>query len=416
MNDQDSLPVLVVGAGVSGITAALEAAETGASVVLVERQPYVGGRVAGFYHYFPKMCPPSCGLEINVQRLERNPRVRVLTETRVSAAEQVDGGWRVTLERAPAYVTEACTGCGECSKVCPVSVVDEFNHGMSSSPAIRLSHPQAWPQRFVIERAACADGCEACVQSCAYDAIHLDATVTTEELQVGSVVLATGWQPYPLEKLSELGGGVLPDVISNVQMERLASPSGPTAGQILCPSTGQPPRRVAFVQCAGSRDVNHLPYCSGICCLASLKHAQYVKDQHPDTEVSIFYIDRRTPGRNEDVLTRIGDMDGVRLVKGKVGKVEAGDGGLVLTVEDVEAGRKLHEQADLVVLATGMVPTGNGESPFGIARDEDGFALDDFDRGLVVAGVARRPTDVAAAVRDATGSAARALAAAERGA
>jgi quinone-modifying oxidoreductase, subunit QmoA len=417
MNDNDFRPVLVVGAGISGITAALEAAETGANVVLVEREPYVGGRVAGFYHYFPKMCPPSCGLEINVQRLERNPRVRVMTDTRVTAAEKVDDGWHITLEHAPEYVTSECTACGECSKVCPVSVLDQFNHGMSEAPAIRLPQPQAWPQRFTLDRAACADDCKACVQSCAYDAIHLEATATSEELVVTSVVLATGWHPYPLENLPELGGGRFPDVISNVQMERLASPSGPTAGKILCPSTGAAPRRVAFVQCAGSRDVNHLPYCSGVCCLASLKQAQYVKEQLPDAEVSVFYIDRRTPGRNEDVLTRISAMDGVRLIKGKVGKVEAADDGLVLTAEDVEAGRKLHEAADLVVLATGMVPTfAAGDDPFGIARDEDGFALDALDRGVVIAGVARRPADVAAAVRDATGGAGRALAAAGRGA
>ncbi len=224
-------------------------------------------------------------------------------------------------------------------------------------------------------------------------------------------MIAKGWETDLMERLAELGAG-LPDVISNVQMERLAAADGPTQGKILRPSDGAEPRAVAFVQCAGSRDVNHLPYCSGVCCLASLKQALYVKEQLPDAEVSIYYIDRRAPGRNEDFLTRVAETEGVRLVKGKVAAVAPAEGGLELTVEDAEAGKKLHQRADLVVLATGMVPSAGVEA-FDPVRDEDGFVLDDLARGLTVAGVTRRPQDVAASVRDATGAAARAWAAAE---
>jgi quinone-modifying oxidoreductase subunit QmoA len=407
--------LLVIGAGIAGVSAALEAAETGAEVVLVERQPYIGGRVVRNHNYFPKMCPPTCGMEINIKRLERNPRVRVLTSTTVSAAEATATGWNVTLTTAPAFVNTKCTACGDCEKVCDTEVEDDFNLGMSKVKAIRLVHPHTWPRRFVFDRASVSDDeAKKIVESCQYDAIDLDAGETTEAIEVGAVVVATGWQSYPLANLAEIGGGVYDDVIANVQMERLATPSGPTGGKILRPSNGEPPARVAFVQCAGSRDVNHLPYCSGVCCLASLKQIQYVKEQLPEAEVTMYYIDRRTPGRNEDVLLKVSAIEGVRLVKGKVGKVEQTNGSLTLKVEDVEAGKIVEDTADLVVLATGMQPIGDDGVALPITKDEDGFILDDRDRGIIAAGVARRPEDVHSSVRDATGAVARAWAAAAR--
>ena len=406
-------PLLVLGAGIAGITAALEAAEAGAEVVLVERDPTIGGRVVRSRSYFPKMCPPTCGMEINIRRIERNPRVRVVTSARVTAAEQTGDGWKVTLTIAPAFVNGRCTACGDCEAACVTEVADLFNLGMKKVKAIRLPHLHAWPHRYVFDRAACPDDeAHKIADACRYDAIDLDAAATTETLDVAAVVLATGWQPYPLDRLPELGGS-LQDVIANVEMERLASPDGPTAGKIQRPSDGQPPARVAFVQCAGSRDVNHLPYCSGVCCLASLKQATYVKEQLPEAEVTMYYIDRRTPGRNEDVLLKVAAMEGVRLVKGKVGQIEQSGGSLSLRVEDVEAGRVIQAEADLVVLATGMVPTSADDHlALFTRRDEDGFALDDATARVAVAGVARRPEDVASSVRDATGAAARAVAAA----
>lgn len=408
-------PLLVVGAGIAGITSALEAAEAGAEVVLVERDCTVGGRVLRSHNYFPKMCPPTCGMEINIRRLEANPRIRVITSARVAAADQTADGWRVTLAIAPAYVNTRCTACGDCEEACSTEVDDPFNLGMKRVKAIRLPHLHAWPKRYVFDRQACPDDEAARIAaSCTYGAIDLTATATTETLEVGAVVLATGWEPYPLEKLSDLGGA-LPDVIANVEMERLAAPGGPTGGKILRPSDGKAPARVAFVQCAGSRDVNHLPYCSGVCCLASLKQATYVKDQLPETEVTMYYIDRRTPGRNEDVLVKVAAREGVHLVKGKVGRIEQHNGSLKLRVEDVEAERILDAEADLVVLATGMMPSAARDNmPLFTRKDEDGFLLDDAGARITVAGVARRPEDVAASVRDATGAAARAIAAAAR--
>ena len=408
MNDTNQRPILVVGAGIAGITTALEAAEAGGEVILVEREQAIGGRVLRIHNYFPKLCPPSCGMEINVRRLERNPRIRLLTGAQVTGAERRPDGWTVTVTQSPQYVKEACTLCGECSEVCPAKVPDPVNLGKVEVPAVRLVHPDAFPRRYTLDRTACPEGCTACVDVCKYEAIDLAAEGAVETIEASALVLATGWSPYGIDQLPELGGGVLADVIANVAIERLTAPSGPTGGKIVRPSDGQPPRRVAFVQCAGSRDVNHLPYCSAVCCLASLKQALYVREQLPDAEVTIYYIDRRAPGRNEAMLAKAEEA-GVKIVKGKVGKVREGsDGVLILRLEDQDAGQMIEAEADLVVLATGMVPDASdlGDA---ISIDEDGFALDDYEARVFVAGVARRPEDVAASVRDATGAAAKSL-------
>jgi quinone-modifying oxidoreductase subunit QmoA len=409
VNISNSKPLLVVGAGIAGITSALEAAEAGQEVVLLEREPSVGGRVLKNHQYFPKMCPPACGMEINTRRLERNPRVRVLTQAQLESAARNGGTWHVKVRQRPEYVTGACTACGDCSKVCPSKVADPFNLGLAQVPAIRIPHADAWPRRYFLDREACPADCRACADVCKVRAVVLDAKERTQELEVSAIVVATGWTPYPLEKLPELGGGAIADVISNVQLERFAAPAGPTGGKILRPSDGQAPKRVAFVQCAGSRDVNHLPYCSAVCCTASAKQAQYVRSQLPEAAVTVYYIDRRMPGRNESMLTEA-EAAGVKFVKGKVGKVRQGQGGaLILRVEDIEAGRLLEVEADLVVLATGMVSRRPEDATLPILRDTDGFALDDRAAGVFAAGVARRPEDVAATVRDATGAAAKAL-------
>jgi quinone-modifying oxidoreductase subunit QmoA len=352
-------------------------------------------------------------MEINTRRLEKNPRIRVMTSTKVTNAIKTDNGWAVTVTTQPAYVTTACTACGDCAEVCETMVPDPHNLGMNEVKAIRLPHLNAWPKRFFFDRDAVKDKEAAKIaDACSFDAIDLDAEPTTEDIEVSAVVVATGWHPYPLENLDELGGN-LDDVISNVQMERMASTAGPTGGKIVCPSTNEAPKKVAFVQCAGSRDVNHLNYCSGICCLASLKQATYVKEQLPDAEVTMYYIDRRAPGRNEDFLLKVAEMDGVSLVKGKVGRIEKVKKQITLHVEDVENVKLIAADADLVVLATGMVPNAaDDDLAIFTRKDEEGFVLDDPSSAVTVAGVARRPEDVAASVRDATGAAARAVIAA----
>ncbi len=402
--------ILVIGGGMAGMTAALEAAEAGAGVVLVEKEAWLGGRVARMNQYFPKLCPPACGLEINFRRIKNNPRIEVLTGATVEKISGRPGAYEVTVKVEPRYVTADCTLCGECAKVCPAERPDEFNYGLSKTKAAYLPHPMAFPSLYVIDRQACEQGCTACRDACTYGAIDLDQQPETRTYHVAAVVAATGWRPYEAERLDLLGYGRFPDVITNVVMERLASPGGPTGGKILRPSDGKEPKSVVFVQCAGSRDENHLPYCSGVCCAASLKQAAYVRAAYPDAEITIFYIDIRTPGRLEDFYNKVVEQ-GIRLVKGKAAKVEEDPetGTLLVTAEDVMSGRKLTQRADLVVLATGIVPNTEG-LPAEFVRDEFGFLVNPPGKtGVYAAGCVRRPEEVSATVQDGTGAALKAF-------
>jgi quinone-modifying oxidoreductase subunit QmoA len=226
-------------------------------------------------------------------------------------------------------------------------------------------------------------------------------------------VIATGWNPYDARKLEELGGGRFPNVITNVMMERLAAPDGPTQGKIVRPSDGEEVRSVVFVQCAGSRDENHLPYCSGVCCLASMKQALYVLEQVPSATVRIFYIDIRAPGRLEDFYAKLEQDPRVEFIKGKVARIseEPGRRDPVVEVENILSGKKIRARTDLVVLATGMVPATAAERlPMDIAYDEFGFVISsDAQKGIYAAGCARRPADVSCSLQDATGAALKAI-------
>jgi len=404
-------PVLVIGGGIAGMTAALEAAEAGCSVVLVERSPFLGGRVARTYQYFPKLCPPACGLEINFKRIKNNPRIEVLTGAEVTALSGAPGDYRATVKVAPRYVTEACTLCGACAEACPAERPDDFNYGLSKTKAAYLPHVMAFPARYAIDRAACKDGCTACKDACIYGAVDLAMSETVREVEAAAVVAATGWAPYDATRLDNLGFGRFPNVVTNVIMERLAAPNGPTQGKILRPSDGKAPQKVAFVQCAGSRDENHLPYCSAVCCAASLKQSTYVRALYPEAEITIFYIDIRTPGHLEDFYQKTAGEARINLIKGKVAKVEEDPAtkDLLVTAEDVLSGRKVTERVSLLVLATGIVPETRG-LPEAFARDEFGFVVHPEGKaGLYGAGCVRRPEEVSATVQDATGAALKAL-------
>jgi heterodisulfide reductase subunit A-like polyferredoxin len=396
--------ILVVGGGISGMTAAVEAAETGYEVLLVEKRPYLGGRVVQMNRYFPKLCPPYCGLEINLRRIRQNPRIRCFTLSEVSDVSGQAGGYEVVVKVNPRYVNQRCTSCEKCVEACPIERPNEFNYGMDKTKAIYLPHEMSFPMRYVIDDEVCTR-CGACVEVCKYGAIDLEMEPKTLEFKVASIVLATGWQPYDVSRVDNLGFGIMKNVITNVMMERLAASNGPTGGRILRPSDGGEVKRVAFVQCAGSRDENHLPYCSAVCCLASLKQATYIREQNPESKVFIFYIDVRAMGRYEDFYTQVERDEGVTLVKGKVAKITevAETGDLIVEAEDVSTGVKSKEIVNLVVLACGMVP--EDTLPFDVVRDEYGFAAPrKAANGIYPIGVAKRPQDVARAVQDATGS------------
>jgi quinone-modifying oxidoreductase subunit QmoA len=266
---EDRKGVLVVGGGISGLTAAVEIAEVGYPVYLVERSPYLGGRVAQNSRYFPKLCPPYCGLEINFRRVRANPRIRCYTLAQVQEISGEAGDYKVQVRMSPRYVNAKCTACGQCMKVCPVDRPNLFNYGMDMTKAIYLPHDLAFPVRYVIDPETCLGSeCAKCVEACPYDAVDLQMKEEVQTLEVGAVVWATGWSPFDASEIPYYGFGRHSNLITNTMMERLASVNGPTQGKILRPSDRKPVRRVAFVQCAGSRDENHLPYCSGVCCLA----------------------------------------------------------------------------------------------------------------------------------------------------
>jgi len=408
--------VLVIGGGISGITAAIEASEAGCEVVLVEKRPYLGGRVAQMHQYFPKLCPPSCGLEINLRRIRTSARIRCLTLSRVEKISGSSGCYRATIGTFPRRVNARCTACGACVAACPVQRPDDFNCSMGSTKAIYLPFETAYPLQFVIDESAClGTACGKCLPACPYQAIDLEMKPETMEIDVQAVIWATGWDSPDAATIEGLGFGTCRNVITNLMMERLAAANGPTGGKIQRPSDGRAIQSVAFVQCAGSRDENYLKHCSAVCCMASLKQARYVRQQCPDAQIYIFYIDIRSPGRLEDFYAESQKDEKLHLLKGKVAKVaEASSGGdLVVEAEDVLSGRRVAQKVDLVVLATGIVPAhaeARVEVDGGLRRDEHGFLTSDQPAaGLLAVGCAKRPADVAACVRDATGGALKAL-------
>ena len=411
--DQLSAKLLVVGGGMAGITAALEAAETGFDVLLIEREAFLGGRVAATNKYFPKLCPPTCGLEINFRRIRQNPRIRFYTLTEVESVTGAKGDYAVTLKQNPRYVNEKCTACGDCEKACDIEIPNEFNKGMDTRKAVYLPHEMAFPMRYVVDPAHAGDeGMKQAAEACKYDAIDLSMQPRTLTAKVESIIWATGWKPYDATKIENLGYGQVKNVIQNVEMERLAATNGPTEGKILRPSDGKPVESVAFVQCAGSRDENHLPYCSGVCCLASMKQATYVRDLYPDAEITIFYIDVRAPGRLEDVYQNLQEDEKIDFHRGKVAKVTQAEGSdnVVVQAENTLTGTLTTKEVDMVVLATGMVPGSADEPPpVDATRDDFGFLVPGDGEPVIGAGTTVRPFEVSATVQDATGAVLRAI-------
>ena len=407
--------VLVIGGGISGITAAIEASAAGCEVVLVEKDPYLGGRVIRMNQYFPKLCPPSCGLEINFRRLRTSRNIRYLTLAQVESISGTPGEYRATIRQQPRFVNARCTACGACVDACPVERPNAFNYGMDTTKAIYLPAEITLPMHYVIDETVCPlSECGECLSACPYDAIDLEMAPETIEVEVQSVIWATGWEPYGADEIEGLGFAEHVDVINNVMMERLASRGGPTGGKILRPSDDREIESIAFVQCAGSRDENYLEHCSGVCCLGSLKQSRYVREQYPEAQIYIFYIDIRAPGRLEDFFASVQEDEKVELIKGKVAKItEDADGSLVVEAENTLTGERVNQTVDLVVLATGMVPAVAGtriELDGELRRDEHGFLTPEQPvAGFVGAGCAKRPVEVAACVRDATGAALKAV-------
>ncbi len=407
--------ILVVGGGISGLTAALEAAETGKRVVLVEKRPYLGGRVAQLYKYFPKLCFPTCGLEINQRRAKMNPNVTVLTMAEVTNIEGEAGNYTATVNLAPRYINERCTACGDCAKAVTAEFDDEFNYGLGKRKGAYLPHRMAHPMRYVLDpRLLGTPDADKAKATCKYGAIDLEMSPEQIKFNAGAVIWATGWKPYDAAKIQPYGYDRIKNVITNVEFERLADPSGPTGGKILRPSDGKEAKNVAFIQCAGSRDHNHLLHCSRICCMASLKQTTYVTEAFGDqADISIYYIDIRAIDRFEDFYAKVKANPRIKFIKSKVASIveNKGNGNPVLNGVDTEGYHRYANEHDLVVLAVGMEPSVDKDKfPVKIVINEEGFIEPAPENGGVfAAGSAADALDVNRAVQHATAAALRAI-------
>jgi quinone-modifying oxidoreductase subunit QmoA len=405
--------IVVIGAGISGISAAVEAAEVGSEVALIEREPFLGGRVVRMHQYFPKMCPPTCGLEINYKRLKNNPRIQVLTMAEVVKVSGTAGDFTVTVRQKPRYVTGKAPLSAAHLAAVTSEVPDDFNYGMSARKALALPHPMAFPYQYVLDKASLTnDELAALAAAEPRAALDLEMSAQEIELKAGAIIVATGWRHFDAREMPDLGFGRCQNVINNLQMERLCAPAGPTQGKILRPSDNQEPKRIAFVQCAGSRDEKHLPYCSGVCCMGTLKQARYVRERLPEAEITVFYIDIRTISRLEKFYYDLLSDPKIKFVKGKVPKITEGqDKGPILHLEEMLHGKKGEQACDLAVLATGVVPNTATEKIPGVSLnlDDNGFMVDQPRSGIIGAGCVKRPLDVSRSVKDATAAALKAI-------
>jgi len=407
--------ILVVGGGISGMTAALEAAECGKDVVLLEKNPTLGGRTALLYRYFPKLCHPTCGLEINLRRIKSNSRLRVLTLAEVTAITGGRGDYTATVKLTPRYVNENCTACGACADAVTTLVDNPSNYNLDQMKAAYLPHAMAYPQRYVLDPSiiGTADA-EKAKAACKYSAIDLDMKEQTIQIRAGAVIWATGWKPYDAAKIQPYGYDRFANVITSVEFERLADPHGPTEGKILRPSDGKEAKNVAFIQCAGSRDENHLRHCSRICCMASLKQTSYVRESFgTEGKSTIYYIDIRAIDRFEDFYAKVLADPGVKFVKSKVATVteDFKTKDVILNGVDTEGYHRYANTHDLCVLAIGMEPTVNAANiPAEIIADSSGFIeASPEGSGLFGAGCATNALDVNRAVQSATAAALRAI-------
>ncbi|MEN8203772.1 MAG: FAD-dependent oxidoreductase [Bacteroidota bacterium] len=389
-----TIKTLIIGGGISGITAAVELAEAGREVVLIEKEPYLGGQVSGFNSYFPKLCPPACGLEINFRRIRSNPRITYFTGAEVADISGSDGDFSVKIAIRARLINKHCTACGKCADVCPEEMAEANGWGAGTRAAY-IPGGLAFPMKYTIDPESCKkEACGKCLDVCAHDAIQLDARATEIELQVGKIIVATGWKLYDPSRIENYSYVQEKDVITNLEFEHLMASCTRENKKLTRPSDGKKPGRIAFIQCAGSRDHNHLPYCSAVCCSASLKHALTLAENYPEISSEIFYIDLRVSGRNEKLLKRAESNDQITLTRGKAGRItQSGSGeGLQVEVEDVMAGRRREETFDLVILAMGLEPNH-------IATDLE------QSPGIFIASSCKRPMDVVSSVRDATATA-----------
>ena len=421
--------VLVIGGGIAGIQAALDLANTGLEVVLVEKQPTIGGHMLQLSETFPTLDCSQCILSPKMVEVSKHPKITLMVQSEVESVSGFVGNFKARIKTKAIYVDpEACKICDDCANVCPVAVPNQYDVGLTNRRAIHIPFAQAIPATYTLDENACLGlnpvVCGKCADVCEAGAINYDKRPTVKEIDIGAIVVATGFDLYAKEKLGEYGAGRYEDVLDGLQFERLCSASGATGGHVLRPSDHKEPKEVVFIQCAGSRDPQtHCAYCSKICCMYTAKHATLYKHHVPDGQAYVFYIDIRSGGKGyEEFVQRTMEDDGVVYLRGRVSKVYEKGGKIRVLGVDTLSGRNVEIDADMVVLAQAMQPSkGTAEVAkiLKIGRDKDGFLaeahpklrpVESVTAGIFLAGTAQGPKDIPETVTQASAAAGKVIA------
>ena len=437
--EEQSVPVfpatLVIGGGIAGIQAALEIANSRHVVYLVEREPSIGGHMAQFDKTFPTLDCSACILTPKMNEVSRNPYIRLMTYSEVTDVSGYVGNFAVKVKRKARYIDEdKCVGCGICQEKCPWSTASEFDAGLGMRKAVYTPFPQAIPNIPVIDRERCVyflkGKCRACEKVCEAQAINFEQEDMYIDLQVGSIIVATGFDVFDPTPIVQYGYGRLPNVFTSLEFERLCSPSGPTGGQLKLVS-GRTPESVAIIHCVGSRDKNYNAYCSRVCCMHSLKYSHLFKEK-TGGEVYQLYIDMRCAGKAYEEFYERVQGEHVHFIRGKLASIAAGvtdaeEDNLILTCEDTLLGNLINISVDMVVLCVALEPRHDTEQLSHIlrlGRSHDGFFLErhpkldpvaTMSEGIFVVGCCQGPKDIPDTVAQASAASARALAMISKG-
>jgi heterodisulfide reductase subunit A len=414
---------LVVGAGISGIMAAIDLAEAGYEVVLVEKEPAIGGKLLQLYKTVPYFKKASDYIKEKSEIVLNHPNITLYTYSEIDDLDGYVGNFEVNIRKKASFInTDKCTNCNKCIDVCPVEVSDEFNRGLSKRKAVHYLTEKAFPKRLVIDAANCkhfTDGnCDKCVNVCKESAIDFNMKDEIVKELVGAIVIATGYKLYSSANFPEWGGGELPDVIDALAFERMLDPEGPTGGKIIRPSNGKEAKTVLWVKCAGSRDPEfHKPYCSRVCCIYTAKQARLFKQNVPDGKAFISYMDIRTDSKDFEEFYHAGiENDRIVYIRGRISKVFQEGENLVVRTSDTLTGEALDLEVDLVVLANAIVPVDGVEELAKKLRatiDEFGFfsethiklyPVESSTKGIYLAGCAQSPKDTTDSVSQALAS------------
>ncbi len=412
--------VLVVGGGIAGIQASLDLADSGFKVYLLDESPSIGGTMTQLDKTFPTNDCAMCILAPKLVSAGRHSNIELIMGAEIKSVEGEEGNFQVMLIRQPRYIDEEkCTGCGVCARKCPVEAIDEFNEGLSERSAIYVKYPQAVPLVYAIDRDTCI-GCGTCQEVCKTGAVRYDEKENEITLNIGSIILAPGFEEFNPKLKREYGHGRYSNVVSSIEFERILSASGPYGGLVLRPSDGKVPRKIAFIQCVGSRDTKlGNNYCSSACCMYAIKEAIIAKEHNPDLECTIYFMDVRAYGKEFDAYyNRAEEEYGVKFVRSRISHVEEVPGSQNLLVNYVEDENPKSEEVNLVVLSVGMKPPKHAEelakalnfelNKYDFCSTQTFSPLETSKPGVYVCGAFSSPKDIPESVAQASGAAVRA--------